>query len=95
MWGFLTVLVLSTAVLTAMYLLLRESRMEDGFVDTQESDRILAFAECEGEHHGPTSLGGVIHQTCLRRSNGGELFMWCHTHAQGWDNCIAKFTGGN
>jgi hypothetical protein len=100
MWTFLTAVVVCATILAFIFLLFtfidKASQFE--YADENEDDddekpnRVLNFAECEGSHHGPTTLGGVLHQTCLRRTGQGELTMWCHTHEQDWAQCIEKFS---
>lgn len=46
--------------------------------------------EFNGYDHGYTTLGGVRHITCLVNEENITT-MYCHTHKQAWQDCIAQF----
>jgi hypothetical protein len=91
MWNAVIACVVCAVILLALYLILKQGgTLEKTEVQLLEDQEKMAV--CDGTDHGPTTLGGTNHITCLKRN--GHLEMWCHTHNQSWDKCIAKFTGG-
>jgi hypothetical protein len=98
MWDAIVACVVCAVTLLAFYLILKNrGTWELVPVElTEDAGRVRVIPpkeveKCQGEHHGPTSLGSIPHITCLFKMNG-HLEMWCHTHEQWWDECIAAFT---